>query len=59
VDRGRIAVGQPADLVLFRGRSMTELLSRPQADRVILRGGRVLDAVLPDFREMDAVVGAP
>jgi cytosine deaminase len=58
-ERGRIAVGQPADLVLFRGRSMTELLSRPQSDRVILRGGKVLNAALPDFRELDAVVGAP
>jgi cytosine deaminase len=57
--RGRIEVGQPADLVLFRGRSMTELLSRPQGDRVILRGGKVLTAELPDFRELDAVVGAP
>jgi cytosine deaminase len=58
-DRGVIAAGAPADLVLFRGRSMTELLSRPGSDRVVLRGGVVLDAVPPDFREMDAVVGAP
>jgi len=58
-DRGRIAVGQPADLVLFRGRSMNELLARPQAGRVVLRNGQVLQAELPDFREMDAVVGAP
>jgi cytosine deaminase len=58
-DRGRIAVGAPADLVLFRARSMNELLARPQADRVILRGGKVLDAALPDFRELDRVVGAP
>ena len=57
--RGRISVGAPADLVLFRARSMTELLARPQADRVILRGGKPLDATLPDFRELDAVVGAP
>ncbi len=57
--RGRIAVGAPADLVLFRARSMTELLSRPQADRVILRDGKVLAASPPDFRELDAVVGAP
>jgi cytosine deaminase len=58
-DRGRIAVGTPADLVLFRARSMNELLARPQADRVVLRGGTVLDALLPDFRELDSVVGAP
>jgi cytosine deaminase len=58
-DRGRIAVGAPADLVLFRARSMTELLARPQSDRAILRAGKPLNVSLPDFREMDAVVGAP
>ena len=57
-DRGRIAVGAPADLVLFRARSMTELLARPQSDRIILRGGQVLNAALPDFREMDAIIAA-
>jgi cytosine deaminase len=57
-DRGRIAVGAPADLVLFRARSMNELLARPQADRMILRDGKVLAASLPDFRELDRVVGA-
>jgi cytosine deaminase len=56
---GRIAVGASADLVLFRGRSMTELLSRPQSDRVVLRAGRPLRDALPDWRELDAVVGAP
>jgi cytosine deaminase len=57
--RGRIAVGASADLVVFGARSMTELLARPQSDRVVLRNGKPLDARLPDFREMDAVVGAP
>lgn len=58
-ERGRIAVGAAADLILFRARSMTELLARPQSDRTILRAGKPLDASLPDFREMDAIVGAP
>jgi cytosine deaminase len=58
-DRGRIVVGAPADLVLFRARSMTELLARPQSDRIVLRNGSPLDASLPDFREMDAIAGAP
>ncbi len=55
--RGLLLPGAPADMVLFRARTMTELLSRPQADRVVLRGGKVLDAVPPDYRELDAVVG--
>jgi cytosine deaminase len=58
-ERGLIGPGRPADLVLFRARAMTELLARPQADRVVLRGGQVLDAALPDYRELDTIVGAP
>ncbi|WP_428490331.1 cytosine deaminase [Rhodopila sp.] len=58
-DRGCIAVGAPADLVLFRARSMTELLARPQSDRVILRTGKPLDVSVPDFRELDLVLGVP
>ena len=58
-DRGRIAVGAPANLVLFRARSMTELLARPQSDRAILRAGKPLNVSVPDFRELDQVVGVP
>lgn len=54
---GTLRVGATADLVLFSARFMTELLSRPQADRVVLRAGRVLEAAAPDWRELDAVVG--
>lgn len=59
-DRGRIHVGGLADLVLFRGRTMSELLSRPQADRVVLRGGKAISTALPDYRELDemALAGA-
>ena len=52
-DRGSIRVGAPADLVLFRGRTMSELLSRRQHDRVVLRQGRVIDTALPDYRVLD------
>ena len=55
--RGRIAPGAPADLVLFRGRGYSELLSRPQADRVVLRAGRPVDRALPDYRELDDRLG--
>ena len=37
LDTGRIKVGAAADLVLFRARRFSELLSRHQADRVVLR----------------------
>jgi cytosine/creatinine deaminase len=52
-DHGTIRVGAPADLVLFRGRTMSELLSRRQHDRVVLRQGRAIDTTLPDYRELD------
>src|SRR5262245_55931285 len=53
---GRIEPGLPADLVLFEGRSWSELLSRPQADRVVLRNGRAIERRLPDYRELDDLV---
>jgi cytosine deaminase len=54
---GRIAVGAPADLMLFGARNWTELMSRPQADRIVLRAGRPIDTRLPDFRELDDLMG--
>jgi cytosine deaminase len=52
-DAGVIRVGGPADLVLFRARSDTELLSRPQSDRIVLRAGCQIDTTVPDYRELD------
>jgi len=54
-ERGRIAPGVPADLVLFRDRGWSELLSRPQAGRIVLRAGRPIDTALPDYRELDGL----
>ena len=50
---GRMAVGAPAGLVLTRARTLNELLSRPQADRVVLYAGKPVDRTLPDYRELD------
>ena len=55
--RGALSAGGPADLVLTRARSFTELFARPQSDRTILRDGRRLDAELPDYSELDALEG--
>jgi len=57
-DKGRIAAGQPADLVLFRARNWTELLARPQSDRTVLRAGKAIDRTLPDYRELDDLMGS-
>lgn len=55
LDMGRVQSGAPADLVLFTARRPHELLARPQADRVVLRRGRVLDATLPDPATLDGL----
>jgi cytosine deaminase len=56
-DHGWLKAGATADLLLFRSRGMTEWLSRPQSDRIVLRAGAVLDAEVPDWRELDTVLG--
>lgn len=54
---GEIRSGQTADLVIFKGRNWTELMSRPQADRTVIRRGRAIDTTLPDYRELDDLMG--
>ena len=46
-------VGAPADLVICKARSWTELFARPQSDRIVLRAGRPIDRTLPDYAELD------
>lgn len=48
-----LAPGAPADLVITRARNWSELFSRPQADRIVLRQGRAIDRSLPDYAELD------
>ncbi|MGI1662490.1 cytosine deaminase [Palleronia sp. KMU-117] len=48
-----LAPGAPADLVICKARGWTELFARPQADRIVLRGGRAIDRTLPDHAELD------
>ena len=57
-DAGRLSEGGAADFILTRARSWTELLARPQADRVVVVGGRTIDETLPDYRELDRLVAA-
>jgi cytosine deaminase len=52
-ERGRIAPGLPADLIVLKARSYSEMLSRSQADRVVLRRGRAIDTTPPDYRILD------
>jgi cytosine deaminase len=48
-----LALGAPADLIIFRARTWTELFSRPQSDRMVLRAGKAIDRTLPDYAELD------
>jgi cytosine deaminase len=57
-DAPSLAPGAPADLVIFRARNWTELLARPQADRIVLRQGRAIDRRLPDYSELDHLMEA-
>jgi cytosine deaminase len=54
-----LAPGSPADLVIFRARTWNEVFARPQADRIVIRGGRVIDRALPDYAELDHLMEGP
>lgn len=51
---GVLREGAPADLVLLRARDSMEACSRPQGERRVVRAGRFIETVLPDYRELDA-----
>ena len=54
---GRIQVGLPADFIVFKARFWSELLSRPQCDRILIQQGQPLTVTLPDYAELDDLVG--
>jgi cytosine deaminase len=53
---GTLAAGGDADFIVFKGRSWTELLSRPESDRIVVRGGRAIDRQLPNYAELDELM---
>jgi cytosine deaminase len=56
-ERGVLAPGGIADLVIFNARDWSELMARPQADRIVVRDGRAISRRLPDYRELDHLMG--
>lgn len=52
-DKGRLKEGGPADMVIFSARSYSEFFSRPQHDRAVMRAGRGIDTMPPDYRALD------
>jgi cytosine/creatinine deaminase len=53
---GMLAAGGSADFIVFKGRSWTELLSRPESDRIVVRDGRAIERKLPDYAELDELM---
>ncbi len=53
---GRIKTGLEANLLIFKARYFSELLSRPQWDRLVIRSGLSIDTTLPDYQELDDLV---
>eukprot|EP00441_Pelagodinium_beii_P026232 CAMPEP_0197658724 /NCGR_PEP_ID=MMETSP1338-20131121/45400_1 /TAXON_ID=43686 ORGANISM="Pelagodinium beii, Strain RCC1491" /NCGR_SAMPLE_ID=MMETSP1338 /ASSEMBLY_ACC=CAM_ASM_000754 /LENGTH=527 /DNA_ID=CAMNT_0043235359 /DNA_START=61 /DNA_END=1644 /DNA_ORIENTATION=+ len=61
-----IGPGLTADFLIFNARRFSELLSRPQSDRIVVRSKRgseckveslsILDSELPDYAELDDLV---
>ena len=56
-EAGRLQPGGPADLVIFTGRRWSEVLARPETNRTVLRRGKVINASLPAYQELDALFG--
>ena len=54
-----LAPGASADLVICRARNWNEFCARPQSDRIVLRAGSAIDRRLPDYAELDHLMGTP
>jgi cytosine deaminase len=49
---GRLEVGSPARLIVFNARSINEIVSRPQSDRIVIDRGERIAAAVPDYSEL-------
>lgn len=50
---GRIEVNSSANLVIFKARYFSELLSRNQSDRLVIRNGKIINNKLPNYQKLD------
>ncbi|MCI5078136.1 cytosine deaminase [Oricola sp.] len=55
---GTLKAGCGADFILFEGRSWSEILSRSESDRIVVRDGAPLDTTLPAYAELDGLAHA-
>jgi cytosine deaminase len=52
-DYAPFAAGAAADFTLFKARSWSEFMARPQTDRTVVRDGKVLAVSPPDYAVLD------
>jgi cytosine deaminase len=57
-EAGLLRPGSAADLVIYRGRTFSEIFARRQGDRMVIRQGKAIDTTPPDFRSLDHLMGA-
>ena len=55
-DVGQLIPGNTAELIIFPARYLSELLSRSQHNRLILRQGKKISPQLPEYRELDDLI---
>ncbi|MEM8504847.1 MAG: cytosine deaminase, partial [Cyanobacteria bacterium P01_D01_bin.1] len=55
---GKIVASGSADFVAFKARSFSELIARGQGDRAVIRKGKQIDTTLPDYAELDGLMGS-
>lgn len=53
VAHGSLGTGRVADLLVLKARNPSEMLSRHQFDRAVIRAGKAIDTTLPDYRLLD------
>lgn len=58
IDHGVLKAGAPADMLVLKARNYSEMLSRTQFDRTVLRAGRAIDTSLPDYQLLDDLMTA-
>jgi cytosine/creatinine deaminase len=56
---GRLSAGGPARFIVFNARTLNEIVSRPQADRVLIANGMRLRTAMPDYSELWEEQDAP
>ena len=56
LDVGKITSGKSADLIIFPARYFSELLSRSQHNRIVVRKGKKINTQLPDYSELDDLI---